>query len=64
MRQFLPEKDSTCDGQREQNADATADLKRYLEKAGLTDKVEKEFAKASYDEGVYFLHSDHLGTAN
>ncbi len=63
MRQFLPEKDSTCDGQREQNADATADLKRYLEKAGLTEKVEKEFAKAPVSTGLYYLHTDHLGTA-
>src|SRR5690606_38943629 len=44
-------------------ADPGTDLKLYLEKAGLTDKVEREFAKSSYDEGVYFLHGDHLGTA-
>ncbi|RST27429.1 hypothetical protein [Chryseobacterium lacus] len=43
--------------------DPNADLKRYLEKAGLTEKVEKEFAKAPVSPGLYYLHTDHLGTA-
>ncbi len=43
--------------------DPNADLKRYLEKAGFTEKVEKEFAKAPVSAGLYYLHTDHLGTA-
>ena len=43
--------------------DPNADLKRYLEKAGLTKRVEKEFAKAPVSAGLYYLHTDHLGTA-
>ena len=43
--------------------DPNADLKRYLEKAGLTEKVEKEFAKVPVSAGLYYLHTKHLGTA-
>ena len=52
--------------QRKENrtvADPGADLQRYLEKAGLSAKVEKEFAKVAISPGLYYLHTDHLGTA-
>jgi len=45
---------------------AENDFKNYLSKAGYqTSDVEKEFAKnGQILTGVYYLHSDHLGTAS
>lgn len=44
---------------------ADNDFKKYLSKAGFKNsEIDAEFAKnSSYLHGVYYLHSDHLGTA-
>lgn len=42
---------------------AAEDLHRFLKQAGLSEKVEEEFAKNQNIAGLYYLHTDHLGTA-
>ncbi|SEW27959.1 RHS repeat-associated core domain-containing protein [Chryseobacterium wanjuense] len=45
--------------------DPQVDFKNYLEKAGVDAKgIETEFAKSSAQNGLYYLHGDHLGTTS
>lgn len=47
-----------------EQVDPESEFKTYLKKAGLDyDKVETEFAKSGAQNGLYYLHGDHLGTA-
>jgi len=47
-----------------EQVDPEVDFKNYLNKAGVEiDKIETEFAKSGAQNGLYYLHGDHLGTA-
>lgn len=44
--------------------DPETDFKEYLKKAGFeSSQIDTEFAKSSAQDGLYYLHGDHLGTA-
>lgn len=46
-------------------SDVETEFKAYSEKTGVDiSKLETEFAKNSSQAGLYYLHSDHLSTAN
>ncbi len=48
----------------EKKADAEADFKTYLEKTDLGGNVSVELREEYQHTGLYYLHGDHLGTAN
>ncbi|MBW7674128.1 RHS repeat-associated core domain-containing protein [Chryseobacterium chendengshani] len=51
----------------DKSKDAELDFKSYLDKAGLADKVSVELENLASKNGqsrLYYLHGDHLGTAN
>jgi RHS repeat-associated protein len=54
----------TAEGKAEKKADAEADFKKYLEKTDLGGNVSIELREVYQRPGLYYLHGDHLGTAN
>ncbi|WP_312346246.1 SpvB/TcaC N-terminal domain-containing protein [Chryseobacterium binzhouense] len=60
-RQAAPSSDKD---RKDPQAFAENDFKNYLSKAGYnTAEIEREFARGPVAQGIYYLHSDHLGTA-
>ncbi|WP_164466665.1 RHS repeat-associated core domain-containing protein [Chryseobacterium lactis] len=54
----------TAEDKPEKKTNAEADFKKYLEKTDLGGNVSVELREVYQHTGLYYLHGDHLGTAN